>query len=53
MTSPARPRGAALPRPLIYTLAVLALVIVGFAACKLRPQPIKDPFRTAAVEKRA
>src|SRR5260221_10638504 len=48
---PRRPRRPLIPRPVIYFAAVLALALAGFAACKLRPQPPKDPFRTAAVER--
>jgi HlyD family secretion protein len=53
MTSPAPRRAgrAPLPRPAIYALAVLALVLAGFAACKLRPEAPKDPFRMASVER--
>jgi HlyD family secretion protein len=45
-----RVAGRAVPRPVLYVLGVLALILVIFAACQLRPKDVKDPYRTAAVE---
>ena len=38
------------PRPALYAAGALALILVAFAACQLRPKAPKDPYRTAAVE---
>ena len=37
----------------MVVLGVVALVIVALVACQMRPKPVKDPYRTAAVEKGA
>lgn len=42
-----------IPAPLIAAFVVLALVLVGFVACKMKPKEEKDPYRTAAVEQGA
>jgi HlyD family secretion protein len=46
-----RARWATLPRPLLYGLGALLLVILAFAACQLRPHPPKDPYRFGTVER--
>jgi HlyD family secretion protein len=38
-------------RPLIVVLGVVALVVAGMVACQMRPKAVKDPYRTAAVER--
>ena len=38
-------------RPLIVVLGVVALVVAGMVACQIRPKAVKDPYRTAAVER--
>jgi len=48
--SPTIRRGPRLSRPLMIVLGVVALVIVALVACQMRPKPVKDPYRTAAVE---
>ena len=38
-------------RPLIVVLGVVALVVAGMVACQMRPKAVKDPYRTAPVER--
>ena len=45
-----RVAGRPVPRSVLYAVGVLALILVIFAACQLRPKDAKDPYRTAAVE---
>jgi HlyD family secretion protein len=35
---------------MMIVLGVVALMIVAVVACQMRPKPVKDPYRTAAVE---
>jgi HlyD family secretion protein len=44
-------RKARLSRPLIVVLGVVALLVAGMVACQMRPKAVKDPYRTAAVER--
>jgi HlyD family secretion protein len=48
--SPTVRRGPRLSRPLIVVLGVVAMAVVAIVACQMRPKPLKDPYRTAAVE---
>jgi len=48
--SPATRRRPRFSRPMVIGLGVVAMVIVAVVACQMRPKPVKDPYRTAAVE---
>lgn len=39
-----------IPRALWILAAVLAVMLAGFAACQMRPKPVKDPYRFATLE---
>lgn len=49
MSQAKRPRRV--PRALWILLGVIALILVGFAACHSRPKPVKDPYRFGAIER--
>src|SRR5258705_6120654 len=49
--SPTTGRRPRLSRPWMVVLGVVALMIVAVTACQMRPKPVKDPYRTAAVER--
>ena len=48
--SPTTRRRPRFSRPLIIGLGVVAMMVVAVVACQMRPKPVKDPYRTAAVE---
>jgi HlyD family secretion protein len=49
--SPTTRRKARVSKPLMVALGVIVLVLVAAAACQMRPKAVKDPYRTAAVER--
>jgi HlyD family secretion protein len=51
--SPTTRRKARVSKPLMVALGVIVLVLVAVAACQMRPKAVKDPYRTAAVERGA
>ena len=48
--SPTTRRKTRVSRPMMIGLGVVALVVVAMVACQMRPKPVKDPYRTVAVE---
>jgi len=50
LNSTARRRKFRIPRALWITLGVVLMAIAGVVACQMRPKPLKDPYRFAAVE---
>ena len=49
--SPAHRRAPRIPRALWIGLGVIALALLAVVACQMRPKPLKDPYRFAAVER--
>lgn len=44
-------KGFRIPRAVWITIVVLVLAVASVVACQMRPKPIKDPYRFAAVER--
>src|SRR6185369_7436896 len=49
--SPTTRRKARVSKPLMVAIGVIVLVLVAVAACQMWPKALKDPYRTAAVER--